>query len=250
MRSGDRYNAVMDPTVQYLWKAHKSFMAKRSSDFSIVNKDLYSKYKESLSNEVKWDIVITNIPLIFEIVHKKWDERFDFSDLLQEGILGASLGVERYKEGAGSTLVTIIRVYTFKKVQEYIDTYSDRSVVQNTWAAQKERELKKEEFEEVFTEFSRIPAAKSTINSDEILDRIDDEPRESKSILDFIDLTFDHKVQDVFYSHYRNKRSKKIESFEDVCSKHNITKEEGIELAQIAHSTIKKYYNGLCKDTV
>lgn len=254
MKSGDRFNASNDPTVQYLWNAHKKFMCGRS--FEVVNRDLYPKYKESLSNEVKWDIVIANIPLIFELVHSKWDNRFDYSDLLQEGLLGASLGVEKYREGAGSTLVTIIRIYTFKKVQEYIDKFFHRAVRYPSDTIKEINRARKGASDFTDAEVWPILAYSSTVMDVGSLEDIQDNDRRStKKVLDFIDTNFDHKTQDVFYAHFqipkqgKGKRQRK-ETFQQACRQYNLTLEEGTELALITHSTIKKHYNGIHENSI
>lgn len=241
-----------DQTVQYLWRMHKAFMQGKTESFAELNADLYSKYKESLSNEIKWDIVIVNIPLIFHTVHKKWDERFDFSDLLQEGLMGASKGVEKYREGSGSTLVTIIRIYTFKMIQEYIDKYHDRCVVHSVHIVKRINREKKEETGNVDGLFTHIfnTAVEDPVNT-LIVNR---NQRESKVLLDFIDASFDDHIQDIFYAYYHlpysKRASKKRKEFEDVCTQYQMTVEEGEELALITHSTIKQHYHGIHKNSL
>lgn len=253
MKLYSKYDAISkDQTVQYLWRMHKSFINGKKESFAELNTSLYSKYKESLSNEIKWDIVIVNIPLIFEMVHKKWDNRFEFSDLLQEGLLGASIGVEKYREGSGSTLVTIIRMYTFKMIQKYIDKYSHRAIVHSEQIAKQLSKEKNQDDTAIDGLFTSVSNGHIQDTSTILL--VTPDQRQSKLLLDFIDNSFDNMTQDIFYAHFhipkRGKtQKKKVQSFEETCLHYEMTPDEGRELALITHSTIKKHYDGIYKDS-
>lgn len=233
MKSTNSYQAAEDETVQYLWQKHKKFIGSKGQNFIEINACLYDEYKQTNSNEVKWDIVIANIPLIFEIIHSKWDDRFDFSDLLQEGLIGASIGVEKYIYGKGSTLESIIRIYCFKHVMHYISVYQNRVVK--------------------VTDFQSRKFNKSKSNGDVICNAVVDISLPVfGEIPDVADVDIDTALssvipmqyEELFYSYFRIKRKgRRNLNYGYICLKNGISNQEGERIAKLlaekVHSHLK-----------
>ena len=249
------YDSFRDE-IQYLWNTHKSFLRKNGEDITVLNAKLYAQYKINQSNEIKWDIVIVNIPLVFEIVHMKWKDKFEFSDLLQEGLIGASLGVEKYQEGAGSTLVTMIRMYTFKKVSEYVDAYYNSVVIfpMRMVKAIHKATMTEESIDEFPTQVlisyvqrnnPHFPIMHGPDNDDTLLHtknveliNLDDD------VWQFAESHFDIMSMDLFCA-YHKKGSINKKRFKDCCASYGITKDKAVEIVNQVHETIKQKYYGI-----
>ncbi|MFQ3675966.1 MAG: sigma-70 family RNA polymerase sigma factor [Endomicrobiia bacterium] len=144
-------------------------------------KNIFRIYKKTKNERIKQTLIESNLKLVFHIAKnfkKRLPETIEFNDLVEEGILGLMVAIDRYKISKNTTFST----YATRWIQNYIQKYIKEKSSSIELPGYVVTLIKKWLFEwqNIYKKYGRNPTIK------EMQQKLDISFRSAKKILDIL----------------------------------------------------------------